>query len=275
MHKPEVPQWRSGRLKAQAAAAKRAALQFEALPQACLRRTLVSVGYGPGYLTGTNTEANRTSGLDRLSRRRQLSGLRIDAKLHDRVRVLISREEIFSGRIDLETSGVLPNVGASLDRFELPVAADRENGDAVMPAVAYVEKLALAVDFRFRRGKIFPPLNLGSVEIVCMSFHCSPRAASSVRCGGHGCFVVAVREFALGMKCEVARSVSGWKLNEGRIVWRDGALRRVDAIRDDLVQAELRDESEPVVLREYDLVRMRLGGSFVLDAHCLAQTAVR
>src|SRR5262245_48537509 len=79
-------------------------------------------------------------------------------------------------------------------------------------------------------------------------------------------FVDHVSVFAVRVKCEVTRAAAWRNRSEGRIVRRERALPRVEAIDEQLVEPEIGGNGEPIIGRKIDGMSVRLLLSLRVDA---------
>src|ERR1035441_9254677 len=92
-------------------------------------------------------------------------------------------------------------------------------------------------------------------------------------CDGGLQFIYYESELAVGMKGEVARSGSSVELGVGRDVRREGAGFGVEAVDEQLIQAEIDSNGKTIIGSGLDPVSVRTLLAFVVDARSEEHTS--
>src|SRR5262245_11806801 len=202
-------------------------------------------------------QADGRRGLDRFADKTQPACLLVNAEDGDRVPLLVADQQVLARRFDREVARHLDRLLLVPCRSQLAaVGIDPEDRDAVVTAVGAVQELARRMHHHLRRRGV-------ALETFG---ECGDRLSrlqgallGAVVKGGHGRrhLVDDIGVTASGMERELTRARSGRDRRRWRVVWRERALVRVEAVDEDLVEAKICRKGEVVGGIEVDRVPVR------------------
>lgn len=205
---------------------------------------------------GNKLHARGRRDLEDLAGGSETSGLPIDAKHHDVARFLVGRQQPGAGRIDSKITRCFPIYRDEFNVGQRPgCGSDRKNGDAVVPSIRSVKKLAGRVERDFSRFAVTSKSIRTRRDRAQFP---QPSIRRVVSIGRHRRlhFIDHVQQLSIPAKHEMAwtRTGIGLRCIRGR---SQGSIRGVERISQHLIEPEISDQSETIVGRPRNRVGMR------------------